>query len=426
MNTEPRKAAVVGAGISGLVTASKLAKLGFEAHVFESGRGLGGRMSTRRGEAPDGTKVQFDMGAQFFTSSTKEFNAIVEEWERAGTAAPWEGRFACIDASQCVTKGVVTVQPLPEERRWVGTPTMNAVCKYLAATPGVTVNQATLVVGFSNFRGGECEEGAWKWCVETRQSGDPMAPVVTRGDYDVVVVTDKALASERNLKLHGEPSPMASAEVPEIANTMQRCSQRSCFTLMVVMNEAIATEYDSFDVCNHPMIAYMARNSSKPGRPSGRDQWLVHSTTAYADNFIYGHLTKKGTGAYAEQMKIISEEMFNAFSDLIVAQLQEQGGLPQDSEDDDSSPQTLPRPLMMEAHRWGAAFPMCAVAADEKCLSNTKVGFFACGDYCIPPSCFPYGYVEAATLSAVHTAIRAVEYTASIHSNHAQITLASR
>mmetsp|Transcript_16578 Transcript_16578/g.31747 ORF Transcript_16578/g.31747 Transcript_16578/m.31747 type:complete len:424 (-) Transcript_16578:115-1386(-) len=420
MNTEPRKAAVVGAGISGLVTASKLAKLGFEAHVFESGRGLGGRMSTRRGEAPDGTKVQFDMGAQFFTSSTKEFNAIVEEWERAGTAAPWEGRFACIDASQCVTKGVVTVQPLPEERRWVGTPTMNAVCKYLAATPGVTVNQATLVVGFSNFRGGECEEGAWKWCVETRQSGDPMAPVVTRGDYDVVVVTDKALASERNLKLHGEPSPMASADVPEITNTMQACSQRSCLTLMVVINEAIATEYDSFDVCNHPMIAYMARNSSKPGRPRGRDQWLIHSTTAYADNFIYGNLNPKDTKTHALRMKIVADEMFAAFSDLVVAQLQEQGVLRRDSVDDHSSPQTLPQPLMMEAHRWGSAFPMRAVAADKKFLSDTELGFFACGDYCIPPSCVPYGYIEAATLSAMHTARRADECTKAACSHHSK------
>lgn len=40
----------------------------------------------------DGTKVQFDVGAQFFTSSTQEFNAIVDEWEKAGTATLWEVR----------------------------------------------------------------------------------------------------------------------------------------------------------------------------------------------------------------------------------------------------------------------------------------------------------------------------------------------
>lgn len=35
-----------------MVAASELAKMGFEVHVYESGRGVGGRMSTRRGEAP--------------------------------------------------------------------------------------------------------------------------------------------------------------------------------------------------------------------------------------------------------------------------------------------------------------------------------------------------------------------------------------
>lgn len=40
--------------VSGMVAASEMATLGFEVHVFESGRGLGGRMATRRGEAPVG------------------------------------------------------------------------------------------------------------------------------------------------------------------------------------------------------------------------------------------------------------------------------------------------------------------------------------------------------------------------------------
>mmetsp|Transcript_50952 Transcript_50952/g.94920 ORF Transcript_50952/g.94920 Transcript_50952/m.94920 type:complete len:416 (-) Transcript_50952:170-1417(-) len=406
-----RMAAVVGAGISGMVAASELAKMGFEVHVYESGRGVGGRMSTRRGEAPDGTKVQFDLGAQYFTASTSRFQAILEEWEKAGVVAPWEGRFGCIEAADFVTKGVIAVKPLPEERRWVGIPTMNAVCKHLAGTKGVQVYPSTRVVGFDHFREGESEEGTWKWGVETRPAGNPEAPVVTRGDYDVVVVTDKAVASERNLKLHGEPMPIESAGVPEITRTMQKCSQRSCFALMVVMSEPIETEFDSFQVQNHSMIAYMARNSSKPGRPAGKDQWLVHSTGAYAENFIAGNLTPKDTTEHAARLKIVAEEMFVAFSELMVAQLQVQGVLPPDSEDDDSPPQTLPQPLMMNAHRWGSAYPLCAVAVDEKFLCDTKAGFFACGDYCVPPNSTPYGYVEAATISAVHTAMRANQWS---------------
>mmetsp|Transcript_50953 Transcript_50953/g.94923 ORF Transcript_50953/g.94923 Transcript_50953/m.94923 type:complete len:414 (-) Transcript_50953:165-1406(-) len=400
-----RMAAVVGAGISGMVAASELAKMGFEVHVYESGRGVGGRMSTRRGEAPDGTKVQFDLGAQYFTASTSRFQAILEEWEKAGVVAPWEGRFGCIEAADFVTKGVIAVKPLPEERRWVGIPTMNAVCKHLAGTKGVQVYPSTRVVGFDHFREGESDEGTWKWGVETRPAGNPEAPVVTRGDYDVVVVTDKAVASERNLKLHGEPRPIESANVLAITQNMQRSSQLSCFTLMVAMSDVIASEYDSLEVYGHPMIAYMARNSSKPGRPNGRDQWLVHSTGVYAENFITENFTNKDTTAHAARLKIAAEEMFIAFSELMVAQLKVQGVLPPDSKDDDSPPRTLPQPLMTNAHRWGSAFPLYAVAAEEKFLYDTKPGFYACGDYCIPPSCNPHGFVEAATLSAMHAAL---------------------
>jgi len=367
-------------------------------------------MSTRRGEAPDGTKTEFDHGVQYFTASTPQFKAILKEWEKAGVAIPWEGRFGCIDAAHLVTKGVVTVQALPDEDRWVGMPAMNVVCKHLVAAKGVQVYPSTRVVGFDHFREGESEEGTWKWGVETRPAGNPEAPVVTRGDYDVVVVTDKAVASERNLKLHGESRPIESANVPNITRTLQKCSQHSCFALMVVMKEPIATTFDSLQVNNHSVIEYMARNSSKPGRPSSTDQWLVQSTAAYAENFVSGNLTRKDTAAHATQLKIVADEMLFAFNELMVAQLQEQGVLPPDSEDSDSPPQTLPEPLSVSAHRWGSAYPVYAVAPEEKFLCDTKVGFYACGDYCIPPNTTPYGYVESATLSALHTASAMAEY----------------
>ena len=55
--------AVIGAGISGLFAARTLADRGLNVKVFDKGRGLGGRMSTRR---VDG-KSCFDHGAQYFT-----------------------------------------------------------------------------------------------------------------------------------------------------------------------------------------------------------------------------------------------------------------------------------------------------------------------------------------------------------------------
>jgi predicted NAD/FAD-dependent oxidoreductase len=56
------KIVVVGAGISGCVSAFRLAEAGHDVTLLEKGRGLGGRMSTRR---MGGARI--DHGAQFFT-----------------------------------------------------------------------------------------------------------------------------------------------------------------------------------------------------------------------------------------------------------------------------------------------------------------------------------------------------------------------
>lgn len=56
-------------------------------------------------------------------------------------------------------------------------------------------------------------------------------------------------------------SDIANFSLVALFVEFQKCSQRSCFALMVVMSEPIETEFDSFQVQNHSMIAYMARNS---------------------------------------------------------------------------------------------------------------------------------------------------------------------
>lgn len=66
---------VIGAGISGLLCAQALHDSGVDVLVLEKGRGVGGRMATRRfagGRA--------DHGAQLFTSRDLRFQMIVDEW----------------------------------------------------------------------------------------------------------------------------------------------------------------------------------------------------------------------------------------------------------------------------------------------------------------------------------------------------------
>ncbi|MGB0370551.1 MAG: NAD(P)/FAD-dependent oxidoreductase [Opitutales bacterium] len=75
---------VIGAGISGLLAATQLKEAGKSVLVLDKGRGVGGRMATRRmGEA------RIDHGAQFFTQRSDVFKPWVQGWVASGKLSKW-------------------------------------------------------------------------------------------------------------------------------------------------------------------------------------------------------------------------------------------------------------------------------------------------------------------------------------------------
>ncbi len=92
MSENQKSCIIVGAGISGLLVANTLTLEGWTVTVLDKGRGVGGRMATRRvGEG------NFDHGAQFFTVRSERFAGLVEGWLGAGVAAEWTRGFADAD-----------------------------------------------------------------------------------------------------------------------------------------------------------------------------------------------------------------------------------------------------------------------------------------------------------------------------------------
>jgi renalase len=75
---------VIGAGMCGLMCARDLQAAGNDVVVLDKGRGVGGRMATRRiGDAI------VDHGAQFFTVRSEAFAGEVAEWTSSGLAYEW-------------------------------------------------------------------------------------------------------------------------------------------------------------------------------------------------------------------------------------------------------------------------------------------------------------------------------------------------
>ena len=107
----PRRILVVGAGLSGLVAARALVDAGHDVTVLDKGRGVGGRLATRR----IGSAV-LDHGAQFFTVRSDEFGAMVNGWVADGIAHEWCRGFSGDDGHP----------------RYVGSHGMTGIAKHLA------------------------------------------------------------------------------------------------------------------------------------------------------------------------------------------------------------------------------------------------------------------------------------------------------
>ena len=136
---------IVGAGISGLLAARELRKAGWHVTVLDKGRGVGGRMATRRVGG-----AGFDHGAQFFTVRGERFGGLVNDWLAVGAAAEWSRGFA--DA-----EGNANPDGHP---RYRGSDGMTSIPKHLAA--GLDVRTGERVVRVD--RDGEgwtvaCESG---------------------------------------------------------------------------------------------------------------------------------------------------------------------------------------------------------------------------------------------------------------------------
>ncbi len=80
---------IIGGGISGLITANLLQKKGIKVTILDKGRGIGGRLATRRLRHSEPITGVFDYGMQFFTVSDPLFQQWVGKWLLEGVITQW-------------------------------------------------------------------------------------------------------------------------------------------------------------------------------------------------------------------------------------------------------------------------------------------------------------------------------------------------
>jgi len=83
-----REIIVIGAGLGGLAAAAELRRRGHDVLVIDKGRGVGGRMSTRRVG-----RLRMDHGAQYFTIRDPRIEAALTPLKAAGELFEWSRGF---------------------------------------------------------------------------------------------------------------------------------------------------------------------------------------------------------------------------------------------------------------------------------------------------------------------------------------------
>lgn len=230
------KVAIIGAGLSGLVLATRL-KAQHQVTIFEKARGPGGRMSTRRAG-----RHGFDHGAQYFTAETEEFQTFIDAKRADSLISAWP------DAIELHGGAQVSGKP-----KWVATPGMNALCKALAKS--VHVQTGFLVTGL--------EQDATGWRIV-----DKMGSHV--GPFDWVIST--------------APAPQTAALFPAAFSghgTLAKVRMSGCFALMLGFAKPLDLPWQALKSATPP-IGWIAVNSGKPRR-SNDPSMIIQSSNDWAD-----------------------------------------------------------------------------------------------------------------------------------------------
>lgn len=308
--------AIVGAGMAGAACARRLREFGHDVVVFDKGRSIGGRMAQRRRD-----DALFDHGAQYFTARDGDFRSLVMDCVDAGTIVAW---------------------PLPHksgEECFVGVPSMSQPVKTLL--DGIEVHLSTRIATIGG------NEGAWSLVGESGQRWGPFTQLVV-----------------------AVPQPQAhdllqsSIQTAGMAGDIEAASLAPCWSGLMALTAPLDWPNGPID---DPILAWAARNNSKPGR-GAVETWTVHA----------GHDWSR---AHLEADKDdIATKLKEAFERCVGE---------------------LPETCHLEAHRWRYAFVDTPLGVDATLSAGGTLA--VCGDWFLGPR------VEAAFLSGRAAAARLVK-----------------
>lgn len=329
MAQQQKKIAVIGAGIAGLTCARTLMQGGHSVTVLEKAAAVGGRMASC--DTPYGS---FDSGAQYFTVRDPRFERALSATQAA--RKPWSANAVRV----LDPHGRVAEASLPSpEAHWVNVPTMDWLARHWAA-PLAAAGALEL-----DTRVGRIEPDALdarRWQLKT--SG-PHDSVHVFSGFDAVLL---AIPHELAAGLLQQ-----SSVTPELAQRLADVTVAPCWTLMLAFPQAqqpalahLGPQWNAAHSTHH-RIAWLARESSKPGR-SAVERWTVQASPQWSRE----HLNDDDARIEAKLLK--------AFTEVTGIYAQ---------------------PAYAQVRRWRWARTEQPLGASH--LWDGRAGIGACGDWCL-------------------------------------------
>lgn len=240
---DPIGLAIIGAGLAG-ISAGRLARhAGIGTRIFDKGRGIGGRLATRRVTLDNGTMLHFDHGAQFITARSPALVAAMAGAEAANLARrlpapPLKGH---------------TAEAERDQPRWVGMGGMTAIAKDLAR--GLEIRTGTRIGGIARTG-----DGLW------RLDDEDGLPLIQARRLIVTAPPEQTLDLLIDVVLpEGWRRRIASTVIAP------------CWALMLVVDDELPLPGPRWRP-EDEAIAWIGDQRALPGRPSAPQSLVVHAT----------------------------------------------------------------------------------------------------------------------------------------------------
>ena len=239
--TKTSRVAIIGAGLTGLRAARRLAEAGIDTRLFDKSRGVGGRVATRRLER-NGLNLRFDHGTPFLTSP--QMQAISEPMNAPPDPVPLDvaahselGRESLI----CIADG------------------MNQIGKWLASGLEIHLNRpVTKIVPSSSAR---------QWQILT---GD----AVVSDDFDLIITTTPP---------HQAAEILRSSD-STLVTALNAIEPQGCWSLMLVTESPMPLGLVSLP---ESQIIERAINENAKGRSSEHlGLYTVHAKRSWSQRHM--------------------------------------------------------------------------------------------------------------------------------------------